>query len=100
MKRNYYWPNMEDWVCNYVKTCASCQRNKIGRHAKYGTLKLLDIPYFPWTYIAMDFITDLLDVKGFTRIWVIVDRFSKMAHFIPLKKTTAPQLADAFMKEV
>ena len=48
----------------------------------------------------MDFITDLPDVKGYTRIWVIVDRFSKMAHFIPLKETIAPQLADAFVKEV
>jgi len=47
MKRNYYWPNMEDWVRNYVKTCASYQRNKTGRHAKYGTLKPLDIPYSP-----------------------------------------------------
>jgi len=91
---------MEDWVHNYVKTYTSCQCNKTGRHAKYRTLKPLDIPYSLWTHIAMDFITDLLDVKGYTRTWVIVDRFSKMAHFIPLKKTTAPQLADAFIKEV
>ena len=73
IKRNYYWPNMEDWVCNYVKTCASCQCNKTGRHAKYGTLKLLDILYSPWTHIVMDFIIHLPDVKGYTRIWVIVD---------------------------
>ena len=91
---------MEDWVCNYVKTCVSCQRNKTGHHAKYGTLKPLDIPYSPSTHITIDFIIDLSDVKGYTGIWVIMDRFSKMAHFIPLKKATAPQLADTFVKEV
>jgi len=100
MKRNYYWPRMEDWVREYVKTCTTCQRTKTQRHAKYGRLKPLDIPYIPWTHISMDFITDLPEVTGYSKIWVIVDRFSKMAHFIPLKKTTAPQLAMAFVKEI
>ena len=100
MKRNYYWPNMEDWVRNYVKTCDACQRNKTSKHAKYGALKPLDIPYAPWLNISMDFIVELPESKGFNKIWVIVDRFSKMAHFIPLKKTTARELSVGFVKEI
>ena len=100
MKRNYYWPNMEDWVRNYVRTCDTCQRIKTGRHGKYGKLKPLEVPYAPWVQIAMDFIVQLPTCRGYDRIWVIVDRFSKMAHFIPLKKTTAKSLADEFVKEI
>ena len=99
MKRNYYWLNIEDWVYNYVKICASYQYNKTECYAKYGTLKLPNIPYSLQTHIVIDFIMDLPEVKGFTQIWVIIDQFSKIAHFIPLKKTIAPQLADAFVKE-
>jgi len=45
MKRNYYWPNMEDWIRNYVCTCDACQRNKTIRYKKYGKLVPLPIPY-------------------------------------------------------
>ena len=38
MKRKYYWPNMEEWVQNYVQTCDACQSNKTARHKKYGKL--------------------------------------------------------------
>ena len=48
----------------------------------------------------MDFIIELPKCQGYDRIWVIVDRFSKMAHFIPLKKTTAASLALEFVKEI
>jgi len=44
MKRNYYWPNMEELVRNYVRTCDACQRNKTARHKKYGKLVPLKIP--------------------------------------------------------
>ena len=48
----------------------------------------------------MDFITDLPKVNGYTQCWVIVDRFTKMAHFIPLKNRKAKELAVLFVKEV
>ena len=48
----------------------------------------------------MDFITDLPKVKGYNQIWVVVDRFTKMAHFIPLKSREATTLAKAFIKEI
>jgi len=48
MKRNYYWPNMEQWVRNYVRTYDAYQRNKTARHKKYGKLVPLEIPSRPW----------------------------------------------------
>ena len=48
----------------------------------------------------MDFITELPSVSRYEQIWVIVDRFSKMAHFVPLKSRTAPTLAKAFVREI
>ena len=91
---------MEDWVQEYVWTCDACQRNKTARHKKYGKLVPLPIPYQPWEQISMDFITDLPKVNGYTQCWVIVDRFTKMAHFIPLKNRKAKELAVLFVKEV
>jgi len=100
MKRNYYWPNMEEWVRNYVWTCDACQRNKTARHKKYGKLVPLEIPSRPWEQISMDFITDLPNVKGYNQCWVIVERFTKMAHFIPLKNRKAKELALIFVREI
>jgi len=48
----------------------------------------------------MDFITDLSNVKGYNQCWVIVDRFTKMAHCIPLKNGKAKELALIFVREV
>jgi hypothetical protein len=64
-------------------------------------LQPLEIPYRPWTSISMDFIVGLPESSGFTKIWVIVDRFSKMAHYIPLPTLNKTEdLAKLFLKEV
>jgi len=91
---------MEDWVRNYVRTCDACQRNKTIRHKKYGKLVPLPIPYQPWEQISMDFITDLPNAKGYNQCWVVVDRFTKMAYFIPLKNRKAKELAAIFVREI
>ena len=100
LTRNYHWPNLDEWVKTYVKTCDACQRNQTVRHKKYGLLQPLDIPYRPWEHISIDFITDLPKVNGYDQIWVIVDRFTKMAYFIPLHNRLAHNLALAFIREV
>jgi len=100
MKHDYYWPNMEDWVWNYVHTCDACQRTKTIRHKKYGKLVLLPIPYQLWEQISMDFITDLPNAKGYNQYWIVVDRFTKMAHFIPLKNRKVKELAGIFVHEI
>jgi hypothetical protein len=85
MKQNFCWPKMDEDVRDYVRSCDTCQRDKVSRHRRYGLLQPLEIPYRPWTSISMDFITALPESDGYTQIWVIVDRLTKMAHFIPLR---------------
>jgi hypothetical protein len=65
-------------------------------------LSPLELPYAPWTSIAMDFITDLPLSEDCDQLWVIVDSFTMMAHFIPLKKDqkTAEHLVKVFAREI
>ena len=76
VSRTYYWPRMRD----FVKT--TCQRNKTSHHKSFGLLQSLPIPESPWSSISMDFIVQLPESKGYTVILVVVDRLTKMAHFI------------------
>ena len=79
-----------------------CQKVKYDRHKSFGLLQPLPIPNIPWESIAMDFIFGLpKSVNGNNGIWTIVDRFSKQAHFIPVKKTfKAPHMPNLFMSQI
>jgi hypothetical protein len=59
IRRNFWWPGMNDEIVKYILLCAECQNNKAARHKSYGLLQPLDLAYTPWSSIAMDFITDL-----------------------------------------
>ena len=99
--RNLYWEKLADWINNYVRSCDECQHNKSSRHVKYGLLQPQEVPYAAWTSISVDFITQLPESQGKTQIMVVVDRFTKMAHFIGLERNaTAKDIADIFLKEV
>ena len=87
ISRDFWWPQMWKTVKDYVTTCDICSRSKIPRHRPYGLLQPLPIPETPWTSISMDFIVDLPPSKTFNSIFVVVDRLTKMAHFIPCHKT-------------
>ena len=94
---------MEGSVRRYVKTCDMCQRIKPQTHKPYGRLDPLPAPTAPWTDVAMDFITDLpVTPMGHSAIFAVIDRFSKMAHFIPcsMDKLDAPSTAKLFLKIV
>src|SRR3954447_7303630 len=75
---------MDESVNIYVRSCDSCQRNKSRRYKSYGLLQPLEAAYSPWTSISIDFIIELPRSDDYTQVWVVVDRFTKMAHFIPL----------------
>ncbi|CAA9373459.1 hypothetical protein AVDCRST_MAG94-4350 [uncultured Leptolyngbya sp.] len=103
--RKYYWPKMVEEVKEYVKSCTMCSRIKPARHKPYGLLQPLPAPRGPWTDITMDFVTGLPPSKrrreAFDAILVVVDRYTKMAHYIPTRKTIdAPELADVFLEEI
>jgi len=99
--RDFYWKKLADWIRDYVQSCDECQHSKSPRHAKYGLLQPLEVPYAAWSSISMDFITQLRESQGKTQIMVVVDRFTKMAHFIGLyENATAKDVADTFLREV
>ena len=99
--RNFYWERLTDWINDYVRSCDECQDNKSPRHAKYGLLQPLEVPYAAWTSISTEFITQLPESQGCTQIMVVVDRFTKMAHFIDLgTDATAEDVAGTFLREV
>ena len=93
---------MSSDVRSYIRGCRSCQKNKAVTHKRYGMAQPLEVPNRRWKHISMDFIPDLpRTVNGFNSIFVVVDKYSKRAHFIPVKTTyTIGQFAEMFYKEV
>jgi hypothetical protein len=102
IRRNFWWPKMDERIIDFVRSCTECQRNKMAQHQPYGLLHPLELPYAPWQSLAMDFITDLPESKSCNQLWVVIDRFTKMVHFIPLPKDgkKATDLAITFTREV
>ncbi len=101
LQRLFYWPKMNKFITDYVLTCDSCQRNKISPIAQKPFLQPLQLPSEPWKSISMDFITCLPVSNGFDSIYVVVDRMSKMVHFIPsLSTDDAPAVAQRFVDNV
>src|ERR1700712_2354959 len=102
IRRNFFWPKMAEEIEDYVRSCEDCQRNKASRHKRHGTLHPLELSYSPWDSISMDFIVQLPLSEGCVTIWVVVDRFTKMAHFIPIKEKekTAEGCAKLFLSNV
>jgi hypothetical protein len=101
VSRNFHWPNMDEQIRQYVHECGSCQWNKPSRHRRNALLHHpLKLPNARWTSISMDFITNLPESEGCRTIWVVVNRFTKMAHFIPLMEKTATYVAKQFTTHI
>jgi hypothetical protein len=77
-------------------------QNESSSHETRGTIATLAIPYWKWDDISMDFITGLPTTpKGHDSIWVIVDRLTKSAHFLPVKTTfRPPQYVEKYITEI
>ncbi|GJT54044.1 putative reverse transcriptase domain-containing protein [Tanacetum coccineum] len=87
MKKLYWWPNMKADIATYVSKCLTCAKVKAEHQRPSGLLVQPAIPEWKWDNIMMDFITKLpKSSHGFDTIWVIVDRLTKSAHFLPIRE--------------
>lgn len=102
LKQQFWWASMRREIAEYVALCDVCQRVKAEHQKPAGLLQPLKIPEWKWEEIGMDFITGLPRTSaGHDSIWVVVDRLTKVAHFIPVKTTyTGHKLAELYMARV
>ena len=95
--RNFWWPGVTKEIKQYMEGCDACQWNKNHTEQLVGKLMPNSIPEKPWTYILVDFITKLPLAQGYDSILVVVDRLTKIVHFIPtMEKILAEGLARLF----
>jgi hypothetical protein len=88
LKSRYWWYGMKRAIAEYVALCDNGQRVKAEHQRPAGLLQSLKIPQWKWEEISMDFIVGLPTTQsGYDSIWVVIDYFLKVAHFIPIKTT-------------
>jgi hypothetical protein len=88
LRENFWWSNMKGEIAEYASRCDTCQRIKASHLKTAGQMQPLSIPAWKWDDISMDFIVGLpLTPRQHDSIWVIVDRLTKTAHFIPVHTT-------------
>ncbi|GJT12985.1 putative reverse transcriptase domain-containing protein [Tanacetum coccineum] len=102
LKKLYWWPNMNADIATYVSKCLTCAKVKAEHQRPSGLLQQPKIPEWKWEHITMDFVMGLLRTSsGYDSIWVIVNRLTKSAHFLPMKKTNSMEkLTRQYLKEV
>src|SRR6202050_2172597 len=83
----YYWLRMSRDIKWYISTCDICQKSKPKRHAPFGLLQPIPILTQPFEVVSMDFILKLPLPDGFNNIFIIVDKLTKYAVFIPTTET-------------
>ncbi|GKB96699.1 putative reverse transcriptase domain-containing protein [Tanacetum coccineum] len=102
IKKLYWWPNKKSNIATYVSKCLMCAKVKVEHQRLSGLLVQLDIPQWKWDNITMDFVTKLpKSSQGYNTIWVIFDRLTNSAIFVPMRETDPlEKLARMYLKEV
>ncbi|GJR14050.1 putative reverse transcriptase domain-containing protein [Tanacetum coccineum] len=102
MKKLYWWPNMKADIATYVRKCLTCAKVKTKHQRSSGLLVQPEIHQWKWDDITIDFITKLpKSSQGYDTIWVIVDRLTKSAIFVPMREPDPMEkLARMYLKEV
>ena len=93
---------MKKDIAEFVAKCPNCQQVKVEHQKSSGLLQEIQVPIWKWEDINMDFVVGLPRTqKQYDSIWVIVDRLTKSAHFIPVKSTySLEDYASIFIDEI
>jgi hypothetical protein len=102
LKQNFWWTRMKREIAKYVSECDICQRVKASHLKAAGVLQPLPIPSWKWEGVTMDFIVGLPNTsQKHDSIWVIMDRLTKTAHFIPVHTTyNAKKYAEIYLDQI
>jgi hypothetical protein len=102
LKQNFWWTRMRHEIAKYVSECDICQRVKASHLKTTGILQPLPIPSWKWEDISMDFIVGLPHTSlRHDSVWVIVDRLTKTAHFLPVHATyNAKKYAEIYLDQI
>ncbi|KAD4585874.1 hypothetical protein E3N88_23475 [Mikania micrantha] len=102
LRYHYWWPVMKKDIALFVAKCFNCSKVKAEHQRPSCLLEQPEIPVWKWENIAMDFITKLPRTSsGHHSIWVIVDRLSKSAHFIPIREDyRVEKLTQIYINEI
>ncbi|GJW80253.1 putative reverse transcriptase domain-containing protein [Tanacetum coccineum] len=95
-------PGMKRDIVEYVSRCLTCSKIKAEHQKPSGFLQQPEIPEWKWEILTMDFITKLPKSSiGYDTIWVIVDRLTKSAHFLPIREDyKTEKLAKIYVNEI
>ena len=86
LKLYYWWQGVKRDVIEYVSKCLTCQQVKAEHQVPSGLLNPIPVPQWKWDNIAMDFVSGLpLMQKKHDSVWVIVDRLTMSAYFVPVR---------------
>jgi hypothetical protein len=101
IQREFWWPRMAKDIKHFTDSCEVCGRCKVPRHKPYGLLEPLPAATKPWSSVTMDFIVELPKSQDYNAILVVVDRMTKLSHFIPCTTNiTAEETATLFINNV
>nr|GEX50226.1 reverse transcriptase domain-containing protein [Tanacetum cinerariifolium] len=102
LKLLYWCPNMKVDTATYVSKCLNYVKVKAEHQKPFGLLHQPEIPVWKWERITMDFVSGLPRTpSGYDTIWVIVDQMTKLAYFLPMKKTDSMEkLTQLYLKEI
>jgi len=102
LKLQYWWPGMKKDIADYVTKCLTCQQVKAEHQVPSGLLQPIHIPEWKWDRVTMDFVSGLpLTRKKHDAAWVIVDRLTNSAHFLPVRTDySLERLAELYISEI
>ncbi|KAG8486371.1 hypothetical protein CXB51_019815 [Gossypium anomalum] len=102
LKKTYWWPGMKREISEFIAKCLICQQVKTEHQVPTGLLQPVMAPEWKWEHITMDFVSGLpVTPRKKDSIWVIVDRLTKSAHFIPVRTDfSLKKLAELYVSEI